>query len=322
MIIVLAGAVVCVIVMTFSTGYITQDTRNTVNRDSLTNSESNGTMTCDGGDYIFSCENIDTIRLLRVLGTGADKKTYLGEYGQETKVAVKMLSSSSLMGPNGDRLKMFMKEILLLQELKHRNILRLLGFCIRGDKFGTYSLRDEGAIAVYEYGEDVHSNISFFTHLPLSQCLDLALAITDLFMYLERSPLGSMKMRDLGLRHFTWHDNTLKLIDVDGDWEEPPCRNRLYHRCRLNISCVDGRCVGYNAKRNLLTINKILLGLLLENADILAIERSTTGPSIMRQRGLRPLKQLIWMLNENFDHPQVTLAWVRQQLVDVRSALQ
>ncbi len=321
MIIVLAGLVVCVIVMTFSTGYITQDTRNTVYKDSLANSERNGTMACHGGDYIFSCENIDTIKLLHILGIGVDKKTYLGEYGQGTKVAVKMLSSSSLMGRNGDRLKMFMKEILLLQELKHRNILRLLGFCIRGDKFGTESLRDEGAIAVYEYGEDVHNNISFFSNLPLSQSLDLALAITDLFMYLERSPLGSMKMRDLVLRHFMWHENTLKLIDVDGDWEEPPCRNRFFERCRFNLTCEDGRCVGYNAKRNLLRINKVLLGLLLANADILAIERSTTGPSIMPQRGLRPLKQLIWMLNEHFDHPQVTFAWVRRQLLDVRSAL-
>ncbi len=317
MIAVLAGLLICAIVLTFITGYITQDTRNTICKDSLTNMESDGTMTCDGGDYIFSCENMDTIKLLRILGTGVDKKTYLGEYGVGTKVAVKMLSSPSLMGRNGDRLKMFMKEILLLQELKHQNILRLLGFCNRGDKFGTHSVRDEGAIAIYEYGEDVHKNISFLKSLPLPQCLDIALAVTDLFIYLERSPLGSMKMRDLVLRHFMWHDNTLKLIDVDGDWGEPPYRNRFFDRCRFNLSCVDGRCVGYNAKRNLRRVNEILLGLLLENA----LERSTTEPYIVGQRGLSTLKKLILMLNENFNDRQVTLAWVRQQLVDVRSAL-
>ncbi len=319
MFVVLTGLLVCVIVLTFNTGYITQDARDMMCKEAL----ANGALTnVDGGDYIFNCENIVTIKLVRVLGKGVHKRTYLGEYGPGTKVAVKMLSNSSLIDQYGvDRLKMLMTEILLLQELKHRNILKLLGFCIRGNKFGTGSLMEEGALAVYEHGEEVSKNISFLTHLPLPQRLDIALAVMDLFIYLERSPLGSMGMRDLALRHFLWHDNTLKLIDPDGDWEEPPCQGRDNSRCRFNLRCVDGRCVGSNAKANLQRVNKFLLSVLLTNADIPALQRNTAGPSITQQRGLSALKKLILMLNENFNHPQVTLAWVRQQLVDARSAL-
>ena len=318
----LAGLLVYIIVLRFTSGYIMHSTRNMICKAPLPNTKYDETLINNGADYIFNCANIASIKLVRLLGISIYKKTYLGEYGSGTKVAVKMLNTSPGKTPNYVRQKMLLKEILLLQELKHCNILKLLGFCIRGNEFATESLKDEGALAVYEYGEEVHRNISFFTHLPLLQRLDIALAITDLFIYLENSPLGSMGMLDINFRHFLWSNNTLKMIDLNGNWQEPSCQNKNNATCELNVTCVDGRCLGHNAKHNLLRIKNLLLMRLLMDTDILELERNATGQDKgRRQYGLDALKLLILMLNENPNAQEVTFTWVRQRLLDVKSSL-
>ncbi len=319
MFMVLAGFVVYVIVLTFGTGYITQNTRNIICNAASTKTKEMITNSC--ADYIFNCANIDSIKLVHLLGSGIYKKTYLGEYGAGKKVVVKMLCKTRIKFRTS-RLNMLMKEILLLQELKHHNILKLLGFCIRGEKFASESLKGEGALAVYEYGEEVHTNRSFFMDMPLPQRLDIALAITDLFIYFENSLLGSLGMIDIALHHFLWNNNTLKLIDLDGNWQEPSCQSRDSATCEFNLTCVDGYCVGYNAKSNLMKVKNILLDRLLMNVDSLALESNTTGEDMRRrQYGLDALKQLILMLNENPNAHEVTFTWVRQRLLDVKSAL-
>ncbi len=318
----LAGLLVYVIVLTFTSGYIMHSTRNMICKTPLHNTKDDETLINNGAEYIFNCANIASIKLVRLLGSGIYKKTYLGEYGSGTKVAVKMLNTSPGNSRDEVRLKMFMKEILLLQELKHRNILKLLGFCIRGDNYATESLKDEGALAIYEYGEEVHRNRSFFTHVPLSQRLDISLALMDLFIYLENSPLGSMGMLDINFRHFLWSNNTLKMIDLNGNWQEPSCQNKNNATCELNVTCVDGRCLGHNAKHNLLRIKNLLLMRLLMDTDIIALESNVTGQDMgRRQYGLDALKLLILMLNENPNAQEVTFTWVRQRLLDVKSSL-
>ncbi len=315
----IAGLLVYVIVLT--TGYITHSNSNIICKVALPNTKDDEPLTNNGTEYIFNCANIDSIKLVRVLGSGVYKKAYLGEYGTGRKVAVKVLGIPS-RNFRHDRLRVFMKEILLLQELKHRNILKLLGFCIRGDKFGSNSLRDEGAIAVYEYGEDVHRNKSFFRQLPLPERLNIALEIIDLFIYLDNSPLGSMEMLDIGSNHFLWHDNTLKLIDLDGNWQEPSCQSRDNASCEFNLTCVDGRCLGQNAKSNLMKVKSLLLDQLLISVDVLALKRNTTGHDMMARRyGIDALKQVISMLNNKPNAQEFTFTWVRKRLMDARSAL-
>ena len=322
MLVVPAGLLVYVLILAFTTGYITQSTRNIISKVILPNTKDEETLVNNGTDYIFNCANIATIKLVRFLGSGIYKKAYLGEHGAGMKVAVKMLSTKPHEKLRGRQLKMFMKEILLLQQLKHRNILKLLGFCIRGEEFGSESLKDEGALAVYEYGEEVYRNTSFFVRLPLPQRLGIALAITDLCIYLENSPLGSMAMYDINLRHFLWSNNTLKLIDLDGSWLEPSCQSTDNASCEFNVTCVDDRCVGYNAKYNLLRVKKLLLERLLIHVDILPLERNTKDHDMRwRRYGLDALKQLILMLKENPYSQQVTFTWVRQRLLDARSGL-
>ncbi len=281
--------------------------------------------------YIFTCENIDRIKIVRFLGSGIFKRTYLGEYESGTKVAIKMLNNDT---NRLDKLKnAFMKEILLLQQLRHPNIIQLLGFCIRTNPHGTGSLIDEGLIAVLEYGDEV--DMDFLMHLPLFQRLDIALDVVDLLMYLEQSPLGPLRMKDVRLRHFLFHEETLKIIDVDGVSEEPSCQddktkrseqrnkttvseNRVNNPCQFG-RCVESRCMGYNAKFNLLKLIEILLHHLVTVADITRLKREISGLEAPQHHAVRSLEKLIVLMRNKHN---VTSTGVRQLLSDSRSMLQ
>ena len=298
-------------------------TGNLTRHDSNTNIEKS---------YIFTCENINSIKLVRYLGKGVFKRAYLGRYGTGTNVTIKILTRGPFRYGGFDKQKMFMSEILLLQQLKHPNIIKLLGFCMRSNRHGTESLTDEGLVAVVEYGEGVDQD--FLGHLPLSQRLDVALDIIDLLMYLENSPLGSLRLRDIQLRHFLFHENTLKLIDVDGNSEEPGCgddateyskrRNetvtgetRGNNTCQFG-RCVGHRCVGYNAKVNLLTVIDVLFLHLVTDVDIAKLKPETSRLEAPQHRAARALEKLIGLLHNK---ATVTSARVRQLLLDSRSVV-
>ncbi len=287
--------------------------------------------TDNGHEYAFSCENIESINIVRELGAGVFKKTYLGVYGDGIRVAVKMLRKTFIGRDKPDPIKMFMKEILLLLELKHKNIIKLLGFCIRSERYGTGSLKEEGMIAVYEYGEEV--SVDRLIKLPLSQRLDIALEVLDLLIYLDRSPLGSLSLRDLRLRHFLVHENSLKLIDLDGDSEEPFCLNEEHKdsttsnvstvsnkantRCKFSLPCVNGRCAGHNAKTNLLIVNEFLLRHLLA-VDTVDLKQGMDGFKAPKLAGVKDLEKAKTLLNNG---RQVTASRVRQLLLGARSVL-
>ncbi|PIA58492.1 hypothetical protein AQUCO_00500436v1 [Aquilegia coerulea] len=61
------------------------------------------------------------------LGEGGFGAVYKGKLSEEREIAVKRLSRNS-----GQGLEEFKNEVLLLAKLQHRNLVRLLGFCIEG----------------------------------------------------------------------------------------------------------------------------------------------------------------------------------------------
>ncbi|PON66937.1 Serine/threonine protein kinase [Trema orientale] len=63
------------------------------------------------------------------LGQGGFGPVYKGKFPGGQEVAIKRLSSSS-----GQGLQEFKNEVLLIAKLQHRNLVRLLGYCVEGDE--------------------------------------------------------------------------------------------------------------------------------------------------------------------------------------------
>ncbi|XP_028075314.1 G-type lectin S-receptor-like serine/threonine-protein kinase At4g03230 [Camellia sinensis] len=70
------------------------------------------------------------------LGQGGFGPVYKGKFPGEQEIAIKRLSTHS-----GQGLEEFKNEVVLIAKLQHRNLVRLLGYCIKGDE----------TILLYEY---------------------------------------------------------------------------------------------------------------------------------------------------------------------------
>ncbi|XP_047067115.1 putative cysteine-rich receptor-like protein kinase 16, partial [Lolium rigidum] len=82
-----------------------------------------------------------------VVGRGAFGYVYKGKLPSGTEIAVKRFAASSTQG-----LEEFTAEIETIANLQHRNVIRLLGFCIQREKdFLGFHIQHEEMILVYEY---------------------------------------------------------------------------------------------------------------------------------------------------------------------------
>ena len=226
--------------------------------------------------YDFNCSNIPHISLRRRVGHGVSKQVFLGEY-QDRRIAVKMVTKTvydvttcmKQLAKDGrttkeDRDKCYifpnmklMKEILLLQQVDHPNFMQMLGFCVRSEETETTDLSEHGVVAVFEYGTRFFtSTLQTWTwEARIKAAIDLA----DFLDYLERSPIGSLKIADFKEAHFLLAGNTIKMTDLDDvDNIEPTCKasassgkdlTRGY--CQYGLRCVAALCIGHNAKQNL-----------------------------------------------------------------------
>lgn len=247
-------------------------------------------------DFEFDCTNIASIAINHnnVIGKGVSKRTFFGKHNSKS-VAVKMVTpevqdvkdcikrlntehkwNSSYRDkyhqcyafPN----MKLMKEILLLVQLNHPNLVKLLGYCVRSEETESLLLSDHGIIAAYEYALPVLSyQIKSWSY---GTKLRSALELADLLTYLEHSPLGSLILADLKRSHLLLRSpHSIVITDLDDvNSIEPTClpqdsgSNFTAHRhpvCPFGIPCRNNSCHGYNAKHNLSKLFSLVLSKLL-----------------------------------------------------------
>lgn len=89
----------------------------------------------------------ENFKLDNMVGCGAFGYVYKGKLSSGTEIAVKRFAASSTQG-----LEEFTAEIETIANLQHRNVIRLLGFCIQREKdFLGFHIQREEMILVYEY---------------------------------------------------------------------------------------------------------------------------------------------------------------------------
>ena len=254
--------------------------------------------------YMFNCSNIHQIKLIKKVGHGVSKQAFLGRYRKSTPnggykdmaVAVKMvtrhqkdvrlcvegLKQNSQNSIDHQRFQCFvfpnmklMKEILLLEQLDSPGLVQLLGYCVRSEETDSTDMSEHGVIAVYEYGERfVLENLQYF---PIREKIKLSIKLAEFLIYLENSPLGSLRVKDFKPDHFLKVNSTLKMIDMDDvDNIEPSCdiysevelpvapdTDPRFRSCDNGIQCTMGLCIGDNAIQNLKSMNRLFFKRLL-----------------------------------------------------------
>ncbi|XP_071962168.1 extracellular tyrosine-protein kinase PKDCC-like [Antedon mediterranea] len=158
-----------------------------------------------------------------------------------------------------------MKEISLHQELKHPNLVEMIGYCLRkddrelGQKPQATGMNGIAATIITELGKPL--DIIAILQLSWEDRLRISLGIASLLVYMSESPLGPLGIHDFKLGQFVVVGNQIKLSDIDDvDNNEPicdeetPCQIHLEgvkHPITTDCHTDSGRCVGMNAKLNL-----------------------------------------------------------------------
>ena len=209
----------------------------------------------------LNCSNMNEIEIdpKHKVFHGTRKNTYIGKF-RGVPVAVKVVTTSNIFVrkclKRDEAIMTYeecfhmvhmatMKEILLLHQLKHPGIIKLLGYCVRDTKPPQEKEPPlkHGVIAVYEYLDRYNVSALNFT-----QRLDFALQLADLLDYMEHSPLGSLHIADFTTSNIRVIDGQLKVSDIDLMFGfEQSCNTR----CPLGVECVDGRCIGLNTMKQM-----------------------------------------------------------------------
>ncbi|GFR97359.1 extracellular tyrosine-protein kinase PKDCC-like [Elysia marginata] len=144
-----------------------------------------------------------------------------------------------------------LREILLLSTLQHSGVVSLKGCCLRGNRLAP-RLQDKGILLVTESGTPLTQSMTYSSSWP--QQLWMALQVTRLLIYLDESPVGSLRFNKLDLKDFVLVQNKdVKLADLDDlELGEKSCSSSsdCEHNGR-NFPCSKGRCDGLNSRKNL-----------------------------------------------------------------------
>ncbi|KAL6285560.1 hypothetical protein ACE6H2_009950 [Prunus campanulata] len=119
----LLSAVLTVLAVVFGMGF-----KRKRQHEMMKNFKPNSLLECEGQRFAYSEIVKITNDFASIIGRGGFGKVYLGTLKNETKVAVKLLNSSSRQGS-----KEFKNEVELLLRVHHRNLVSLVGYCNEGE---------------------------------------------------------------------------------------------------------------------------------------------------------------------------------------------
>ncbi|CAL1533768.1 unnamed protein product, partial [Lymnaea stagnalis] len=158
-----------------------------------------------------------------------------------------------------------LRELLFLTTLNHPSVLRLTGYCLRGNRMSS-NLLEKGVIIVTEVGTSMSDSLIFAS--TWAQRVKLALQVAHLLLYLDRSPFGSLALTQLQLKDFVLvNELTMKLADLD-DLEvgERTCSadsDCTVKNFKKGVKCTEGACEGLNSLNNLaISLESVLIPIL------------------------------------------------------------
>ncbi|XP_067149232.1 extracellular tyrosine-protein kinase PKDCC [Apteryx mantelli] len=227
---------------------------------------------------LLGCRDIRNVTGVRYLGSGYTKAVYRAVLNRTLAVALKAVDFGGHDIANcvrqfaalGDCYRLaaykIVKEMVLLQRLRHANILQLYGYC-------------------YQDSNDIPDTLTTITELgsPLEmiQLLQtswedrfrICLSLVRLLHYLAHSPLGSVTLLDFRPRQFVIVDGELKVTDLDdASIEESSCTSNSdcfmeFPARNFTLPCsVEGRCQNMNEKRNLYNAYRFFFTYLLPHS--------------------------------------------------------
>uniref|UniRef100_A0A8B9SP77 Extracellular tyrosine-protein kinase PKDCC n=1 Tax=Anas platyrhynchos TaxID=8839 RepID=A0A8B9SP77_ANAPL len=159
-----------------------------------------------------------------------------------------------------------LKEVALLQRLRHPGIVQLRGHCL--DSGGDPGA---GVTAVLELGAPLE--MIQLLQTPWEERFKICLGLVKLLFYLAHSPLGSIVLLDFQPRQFVMVDGNLKVTDMDdASTEELSCKED--NDCTLDfpaksfpLKCSSaGKCEGINEKKNLFNAYRYFFTYLLPHS--------------------------------------------------------
>ncbi|KAM6912688.1 extracellular tyrosine-protein kinase PKDCC [Xenentodon cancila] len=214
----------------------------------------------------MGCESLVNMRALEVLGSGYTKLVVKVNLVGGQHVALKLVNDQGIdMGkcleefkdPQGCRELVsykLRKEMVLLQKLRHPNVIELMGHCagVQGGR----GIEGGRVAVILEQGNPLQ--MIQLLQSPWEDRFRVCLDLVRLLHFLSRSPLGSVGLLDFQPRQFVTVSGELKLTDLDDvSTEETACRTdadctlQFPHR-NFTLSCTSrGFCDGLNEKRNI-----------------------------------------------------------------------
>ncbi|GLH01998.1 Uncharacterized protein GBIM_08049 [Gryllus bimaculatus] len=230
---------------------------------------------------LVNCSTLQEISDTEFVAAGWTKIVYKGTFrgkqvavktarynGRDVQECQKDIGSSKTCFERVDA--KILKEVVLLTDLAHENVVKILGFCIP-ELDGTATL-------VTELGEPIDT--VRLLQISWEDRLRLVLGIAQILNHFAHSPLGPLSMNDFRREQFVIVNGVLKVTDLDdvgiGDPEcinDDICKNITNFALNRNTtkedgdtrfpSCINFRCVGHNSRTNVWHAGQHFVKLLL-----------------------------------------------------------